>query len=466
MIASNIKNRVDILSVFLVFLTLTYLCFVNYNLGFLTLDEFNHTITGFGATVGEVYRHGRTSHLIGAALNQVFGFSVPDFWGLTPRFLGMMSLYLALILILRDVGRLKKYAVHVASFCILAHQVDWQHNGMVAFFGNYNWYLAFFLLYLHIDLHMPKKAYLRVAAAVMLFLSFASELFVGLVVVIGLAKWVLGDRKQSILKSTWFLPLALYMVGLIAHRFFAENSDSSRMASYLYGSIGDYSLFDIFRGAWLYTVYSIPAFVLPTNPTTLLPLVGALVTLTFLVSPFVVAFRKGIASDEGSDREKASIIILTFSCIAVASQHLTAIQPTKLKWILESASTRYAFSYYTWIAIVVLMAFWASTLNKWAQFRFAGFFTTLVLCLFVIRSFRDNSRFVGELRFSKDKWISLQQIAKSGAEAISISDKFLEHPYILPISDEWMKRYVGSVYGKGVEICHSLENDLCGKRED
>lgn len=442
-------------SVILLVALLIYMGLINYNIPFVTLDEFS--IITFPETIlGQVIKHGRSSHLFSLLSNPLTSFEVPSIIGLTPRYLTMILLTVSLIIFLVHNGLSGNAAVFATAFTIISHQIDWQHNGFIAFFGNFNIFLALFLLAVVLD-GLPKKKYYFIIIFIFLIFSYASELFLGMSVIYLLVKSYLTRRYRQIYQSPFFFAIITYVILFLVLSYFSDPISTSSMKDYLMGELSKDKYENIIKASILYIAYSVPYLSTNINSAVSLAVIilGSSVLFVLRVLYLHIAAKpmQEIANTYTSNQISSVILLMV---LLIAPQLLMAIQPTKSSWILSGASNRYVFSLYTWIAIVFLFAIFINRINAINKKKIINVIAVPVIIFLTIYTGKKNIEFSKTYINSKNNWLQLQKIigAETG-DVVRIPEELLEHPYILPISAELMKRYVHKVYNKNSKICAS-----------
>lgn len=433
-----------------------YLALINYRLPFLTVDDFAAASTAWAEQINHVLRIGRPSLLIGDLLNLFLAFHIPNILELTPRFVSMVVLVAAIFLTLRRLSFAATSSVLITGFAILTHQLDWQHNGLIAFFGGYNLRLGFFLLAL-IALESFENKLLRfLVVFVLIVLSFSSELFVGLAIIYVLLRIAIEKNPRSVYADPLVWAITLYLAASIFIIGGADVGAHRVEQVYLTGALERNRLSDMAIAALLYYINSIPLYSrldfsktvsVALSLAVLLPLV---VVMTKALKDDIES--KGSAVDGGGKVVSAMPLIIVLAVMGIAPQCLIALSTQKYDWIMSGASTRYLFSLYTWVSLVLIGAV---TCRKYAPSgKIVKYIVAAPLVIFLSVSVANNMRFANEYKQSKENWLEIDKIVRE-AECgdVKIPVRLLSHPYILPVDDEGIKKYIKNVYKRNARVC-------------
>jgi hypothetical protein len=234
--------------------------------------------------------YGRPSHVIGYGINNFIGFAIPDFVGLTKRLITMLVLFSSIVatLIHFEIPRLR--AVGLASFAVMAHQVDWQHNGLVAFFGGYNLFLGFFLWALILNERAQVTARIYILVFLLIFLSFTSELFVILTLIYIAIKALQVKNSSPFYKGPIASATFVYLFLFIILRAIYE--DPTRIGgvsslTYAMGSVSKFSPTDIVAGTLISFINSVPYFSSLELPNIVEICVASILAGSFLSEHFI-----------------------------------------------------------------------------------------------------------------------------------------------------------------------------------
>lgn len=448
---------------FLLLLTICYLAVVNYRLPFMTMDELRAISDSLLDRFHLIGLYGRPSQVIGLPINQVISFRDVEFSSLTPRFITMIALLFALIAFFKKAGISKIASIWVACFAVVTHEIDWQHNGFVAFYGSYNLFLAMFLIGVLLA-DNEKRNFIRWAAAYLLILlSFASEFFVGLMFVYLVACWVEKLEYKRIALSPHLWALLTYTVCFVILKIsFQEDIHSSSMKNYLVGSFTGYDILQIGKGALVYFVNSIPLY--GRGPIFSGWIAGGVAVLTIVLA-ILVGLRTKVALLERRreaeiihDTKKKKLSFSLFSilvCMVIAPPILMSLQPMKLEWVLTRASTRYAFSLYTWIGLIGLLSMMLSLYP--VRHRFARIFIGAVAALYIGFSLTNNFKFLSKYNTSFSNWRELhERLINAEGPVVDLPIALFDHPYMVSplIPDRrMMDQFIELQYKKSIRIC-------------
>lgn len=443
---------------------LIYLAIVNYQIPFTTLDEFSWITASESSRWSSVKGQGRTAHYISMMVNPMLEFSVPSAAGLTPRYLSMVSLAVSLVMFLTLFRFSISNAIPIVAIALVSHQLDWQHNGLIAFFGVYPFLLSLFIFGIIIDLKTSESWSAKAGATLLLLLTYASELFVGLSIIY-LAAGILVYKKVSFLARSPFLyALAVFFILHILAQQYSDPTLAAGMRNYMSGALFSSPVAETIRASLLYLAFSLPFLNNFLPPSSVAPLfIGATLFLagTMAASWLIfISLRTPAAEKSGGKDQipmftKQSPLLITLLTLMIAPQILMAFQPNKAHWILTGASTRYAFSLYTWLGLVVLIAIFLKRLGIFETERAKPIFLLVSVAAIAVASFAAdaNLKFANSYLESKEKWLKVDSISRAATGLMKIPATLLIHPYILPIDAERMKSYVGKVYSKKAVVC-------------
>ncbi len=454
------KNKVIIPLVFAA-LPLIYFGYINFNLPFMTDDELFFLVRPPYAQLQDIVAHGRVSHFFGTVISQLLNFRAPTPLELIPRFFSMVALFVSLIIYLRHIGLSLILSALLGGLILMAHQVDWQNNGFVAFFGGYNVYLALFLIAIVLHEKQNKKRYINFFVYLLLLLSYSSEVFVGLSFIYLLSYFLIYKKKiQEIIFSPFFAAIASYIL-LYVTVFLASGSlepgtpsPSGSMRFYLSGSVDSFAFYQIIQGTLMYVANSLPYFVdLHYNQTTT-TIVGVLIVSIagFVAYKIFVHFIQS-GSQQAKYRQLLLHSIIWISLL-VLPQFLISLQPMKLNWLLSGASNRYVFALYSWIAIcllaIVFMA--ANKTNK-------KLVSMSIFLLFLFASFSaySNIKYITPYREFLDKWqkIDIRFKESSQKQSAKIPAELMMSTGPAPFGIPFIRDYGKFLYDTEVLICTS-----------
>jgi hypothetical protein len=461
------RITVNKLSVILLVALLIYMGLINYNIPFVTLDEFI-SITFSENNLDEAIKHGRLSHLFSFLSRTLTSFEVPSIIGLTPRYLTMILLTVSLIIFLVHSGLSGNAAIFATAFTIISHQIDWMHNGFIAFFGNFNIFLALFLLAVVLD-GLPKKKYYFIIIFIFLIFSYGSELFLGMSFIYLLVKSYLTRRYGQIYQSPFFFAIITYVILFLVLSYFSDPIAGAAMKEYLIGKPSeDKAKYEsIIKATILYIVNSVPYLSLNIYPALSLGTIvlGCSVLFVLRMLSFRTAKKptKEVVNTYASNQTTSVILLAT---LLITPQFLMANQPMKAYWILSGASNRYIYSFYTWIAIIFLFALFINVIKKnviYKKKKIIIFIAVPVIIFLTIYIGKKNIEFSKTYINSKNNFLQIQKIISTETgDEVGIPEKLLEQFYILPISSVNMKKYVHTVYNKNSKICYNagkIQND-------
>lgn len=462
-ITNNFLENKKIAVYFALLLTACYLVVVNYRLPFMSMDEIRSIVDPLKDRFHLIGLYGRPSQVFGLLINLLISFRDVEFFSLTPRFMTMIALLFSLVVFFQKVGIQRTSSVLAVCFAIVTHELDWQHNGLVAFYGGYNLMLAMFLL--GISLHDgDRKNNIRwMIAYLLILMSFASEFFVGLVVIYLIALWLEGLKFNKIVRSPFFVALLTYLIFYFLLKLSSqEEAHSSRMNNYLVGALSDFSLQKIGEGVTIYFVNSIPLYGL--GPILSISIAGAAVALTVVFTGIVGAYvsipwsawERMVQKINNSNIKKISLSDYSvLLCLVFAPSILMSLQPMKLEWALSGASTRYAFSLYSWIGIVGFIVIFFR-FNPIRHFVAKVFIFTVVIA-YVVMSASSNIRFLSLYNTSFANWKLLnERLLKSKDSVVDLPISLFNHPYIVsPLTPDrkMMDKFSEYQYGKTIRIC-------------
>lgn len=458
----NQKNvQTIILSISLVGLLL-YLIALNFQLPFLTVDELSSILSTRHERVTSILSSGRYSQLLSIPIVEVLSFYNPNKYGLFPRFASMLLLFAALISLARRLSFSLYASTLLAAFIPMAHEVDWQHNGFVAFFGSYNVFLAFFIFAMILDERVSRNILISVLIFIFLMFSYSSELFIGLSLIYLVLQRIISGKGEGFARSPFFWSIVFYVAGFLLLRLVSNHESTAGMAGYLYGAVGTAGIADIVKGALLYFINSLPFYHKLSLSAPVSVILASIILIIASVALFISLFRLSRSSEvDGSDNAVAEKRKILLSCIififAVSPNILIAIQPMKLNWILSGASARYAFSFYTWIGFAILVAYFVKRSMSAKNARIANALSMLMIIFsigLVCYSAGRNIKFAKKYRDSRKSWQQLNKLlSQNKSKEVVVSPAYLKHPYITAVSAEYLKAYAKRFYGVQLRVC-------------
>lgn len=458
----------NLLIALLVLLTASYLIRVNYQLPFLTMDELAY-IGKMQGGIETRLLYGRPSHVIGTGINEVIGFYTPDILGLTKRLITMLALFASVAVALIHFKITPLRAIAVAAFAVVSHQIDWQHNGFVAFFGGYNLFLSFFLLALVLSERSRGRRGVYVLSLFCLFLSFTSEVFVGLAVIYATVRAIQARSVDNLYKSPVGFAAGLYIVLFILLRAIYEGDPTQNggvsSATYAMGSLAAFSPVEILAGSLKSLIFSVPYFseLRLSNFTTIsIASIAAVSLLVLSLRVFLESLKPGKGPSDIVNNGGSAAFLVTLCALAIAPPVLMALQPMKLEWILSGASCRYAFSLYGWVALVMIVSICISR-SRAAQSTPIAILVTVAAASFLNYTVPRNIAFADTYSESLAKWRNIDStIRESKSSPVKLPIELLKHPYIIPFDTSKMRHNLGdilkliaiNVYGKKVIYCY------------
>ena len=426
--------------------TIFYIFRLNLFFPFLTMDEQNALLTPeFSNILKTVIENGRLSHLLAWFPFKILSFQNVATLDLMPRFLSVMSLYFVLCLYLQGLYRSWVYAIAIASIIICGHTVDWQHDGMFAFFGGYNVFAAAFLLALHLSRQEKTLGIVQYPLVVMLLLiSFGSEFFLGLAALFFVLFYFL-EKRRDLNVHCFAIAVTCYLLLFIVFRLIgAEQAafevKSAGMEHYLYGNITEgASIYDMGRGALLYVYYSIPT---PAAALESRSLLGYGLAIVIFLSIITYLHKNTIRSVEQSWE-----ILLLSVCLIFVPSILLSLQPPKLAWILSGDSNRYAFSYYTWIGFMILLSY--ALKNEIRKTGLVTIVITVALSSIVVNSMLKSQSFAAGYEKTRINWLEINSdfVKAKGKDYYVGQDQIrgLQNR-ITPIDFEYLSDYAEKYY--------------------
>ena len=444
--------------------TAFYLFRLNLYFPFLTMDEQNAILApGFSERIQNVLESGRLSHLLAWYPFKFLSFQSLTTVDLLPRFASIISLYLVLCIYLQGIYKSWLYAIGISSIIICGHAVDWQHDGMFAFFGAYNVFITAFLLALHLTRESKTVGVLHYPLVVLLLLiSFSSEFFLGLATLFFVLFYFVDKRRD--LKSICFaIAISCYLLLFIIFRLLgaeqvAFEAKSAGMERYLYGNITEgTSFYDMGKGALLYVYYSIPTPVDAFESRSLLGYGLAIVICFSIISDL----HKNTIQSVG--RGRSWEILLLSACLIFVPSTLLSLQPPKLAWILSGDSNRYAFSYYAWIGFMILLSYAMKN-----EIRRTGVLTiviSLALSSTVLSSMLKSQSFASRYETTRNNWLEINRdlSASRGRKHYVGHDQILGlQNWITPINFEYLSKYAEKYYQVTLKVKLSKDPEKIG----
>jgi hypothetical protein len=363
--------------------------------------------------------------------------------------------------------------------------LDWQHNGLIAFFGGFNLSLGFFLFALIALESLENKSLRFFVVFVLVLLSFSSELFVGLAAIYALLRIAIEKNPRSVYTDPLVWAITLYVAAFIFLTVRIDVDEFHATQTYLTGGLARYTFFEMMIAALLYYVNSIPLYSrLDFSKTVSVTL--SLAVLLPLIVAMTKALKDAITSKGGTVERGGKAVcevplIIVLAVLGVAPQCLIAISTQKHDWIMSGVSTRYAFSLYTWVSLTIIGAITWRTYAP--SSRILNYICAVPLVIYLSVSVANNMRFANEYKQSRENWLEIDKIASeaecedvrlpasllknpyknwatiekivSNAKCadVKIPSRLLSHPYILPVDDVKIKKFIWNVYKKNARVC-------------
>lgn len=449
-----------------------YLAYVNYNLPFLTTDELVSAKLGLHELLKQPFRHGRVSQvLMGIIVDGTLMFDFPSPLKLTPRYISMLLAYVTIFLILNKLGFRSAGAIAIASFAIIVHQLDWRNNGLIAFFGGYNLLLAFFMFAVLVLDFKLQNAVKWLLVFLFLMLSFASELFFGLAVIYLILTKITNSDDYKLSRHPFLWAIMVNFILFLITRLYVA-TDTNAIDNYMFGALGKQGfLLSIVKSTLWFFLYSIPFYDFLGTAKNFDLAVSFLMILFFgffLItkvinkgnSDIVISNSASEAIDKpgptlkiagnGSNRHIPLLVIIFV--LAIAPQLLMSIQPMKLDWALadDKQAIRYVFSFYTWICICVLSAYFLKSYSS--RFPIAKYVAFIVVSMVFFQALKMNIAFVSSYSDAMVKWRALESLEKVDSDIVAIDQNLLYHPYLNNVIV--LKDYIQTRLGKKIVLCN------------
>jgi hypothetical protein len=249
------------------------------------------------------------------------------------------------------------------------------------------------------------------------------------------------------------------VVALSAFFLAGASSDEARAATfgYLVGAPQTYGGLDIILGFSIYYLSAIPyTRVGPhLDSAFLIGAAASILTLQAVLLLYIGAARLKLVTRTDAvvgltgDAHRAALVV-TLCALGVSAALIMALQPLKLGWALDGASTRYATSLYTWISLTVLAAI---TLHAAAARKLVVGMVVVALLPAGLAAYK-NLEFTREYAHSMESWRAINRAArKEVGGTVQLQPSVLRHPYIAPIDANYVDRYLRFVYGKRASFC-------------
>lgn len=438
-------------SVIMIATIILYLAAINFSLSFMTMDELDGLLNSYSDVYAGVTESGRASHFIAWIIVEPLTFYNPTTVELVPRFLSIIFLYLTLIIYLQSIFKSWLYCITFASIAIGGHLVDWQHNGMVAFFGSYNIFLAAFLLSLTIaKSHQITGGRRQIIVCLLLFASFPSEFFVGFSALCAIYFLIFEDKGNKTARpfiASILLYLLLYLVFNFVLDVNTENAlvRKEAMNNYIYGTVNSsFSIPNFLKGSWVYLSNSIPSSSFKINLGSFYP---------YIIGSILVGYLLIYSRVKANIEKNSSIyeLLLVASVLFVVPNMLISLQPTKLQWALTGSSNRYVFSYYSWIGFVFIMSLAAYCVSR--KNAYALVLVAIITGPLVVNSMTSSITFTKPYKESTKKWLNLNVLLRDElAEDITVNEEYLIHPGITPIDEKYLSDFARKYYNKELTV--------------
>ncbi|WP_114416412.1 hypothetical protein [Marinospirillum perlucidum] len=463
------KNKVFfdfslMLVIVLVLFTLYYLWYINFALPIMTWDEFQNGFKSADEQLAEILKSGRLSHFLAYPINAILKFVIPEFSAVLPRYFALIMLPITLVALLIILRVSKKKSFVVAFLPILMHQLDWQHNGQIAFFGSYNVYAALFIIAIILDASQKFDESMSIHKWIFGFivsiLAFASELFfiaAGFYIFLKIINY--RCSVTVVVRSPLCSAVAVYGVFLITvifYNFNASNAEAEAMGNYLYGSVNTASVYNLLKITLLYAVNSIPYL-----NTMGFDVFGKLVISVVIVSILSVFAFRAIVSIINKTATHKSIIFLVSLLIYFGSSFLLSLQPIKSQWMLDNHNTRYVFNFYGWLILYLILFFAIDRYCKNVKSSIPFNIFVVASIVFAVYSINENIKFVDRYSESKDKWIAIDQIAENSIannqKEVGFHIDYLVHPDIVSFSRDSFSRFIDFEYNLDAKYCYAKQ---------
>lgn len=444
---------------------LTYLASINFRLPFMTADEIRYLVAPIQEVIHVAVSGGRYSGLIMIPLSEALSFSTPNIVQLIPRFASMLFVALAIFLVIRKLGFSQLVGLALTAFVLITHELDWQHNGMVSFFGIYNVLFAAFIIAILIsEIEISSRSTLTLAT-ILLIVSYGSELFIGLSLCYLMLKAVTSRSANKLLLSPFLWALIIYGIAFL----FIKATTSLRpsiaegISTYLVGSVVTYGPAEMLAAALLYFINSLPYFhLLGLTPSTSIvaSAILLLVLAAYIVLLLINTFGKEASSNKATANREDCVVVAMLALLAVVPNFLMALQPMKVDWILRNTSVHYAFSYYTWIGLAIICVYAArqafSMLGDARSTRALSLILLAMLFAASAWSANQNQTFLSAYQASRTKWLQLNELlSKSDSKVVEIPASYLQHPYISLVEPAQLKAFAKKFYGVELHVCRT-----------
>lgn len=446
-----------------------YLGSLNFHLPFMTADELRYILGSPQETADYALVSGRYSSLLMIPFAEMLSFIDPTNINLIPRFFSMLLLVAGIIYLVRELGLSNLAAAFLAVFVIMAHEIDWQHNGLVSFFGIYNSLLAIFMLSLVFEERSKQNIWIYILVMALLVGAYASELFIGLSLCYMILKVAISRKAKILLHSPFFWSMMVYVAAFLAIKATTSLAhwNAQEMSTYLVGAVSMYSADQMLTAALLYFINSLPYYHYLGISVSVSVGISSLVLASISGYLFVLWHgikKRGISNEKIKILEREWLLAVVMFLLAIVPNFLLALQPMKVDWVLRNASVHYVFSYYTWIGLAIVCAYFAkqniSFVGNKTVVRGGAFIALLGFCGVALMAANKNINFVNEYRASRGKWIELNEILKQNiSKEVVVPPTYLQHPYISSVTPDQLKKFAKKYYDAQLRIC-SINSEI------
>jgi hypothetical protein len=433
---NNYPNKITAISYLIVVL---YVGYVMFSLPYMTMDEVNWISKDRLDRLLSTIENGRPSQFIMALTTYIFQFEKPHFINMAPRFIAVILMLFALFKYVKSCGLSDRTASIYIVFFTLTHQLDWQHNGMLAFFSIFCVYIGAFLYAINDDNWSMGFNFFRMS---LFLISFGNELFLIMSILI-LFYGLLLEKKKAVKYREMLIALFI-CVGLYAYHFLNKEVPSG-MQNYLVGSFGKFSYVDMLYSGFLYYTYSVPflSYFLRGDFSKLWAIA---ITVSISIIFMTIAWRKQRQYDLNG-----FYYLLILFILAVLPQFLMSAQPSKVEWILKDASHRYAFSLYSWIFLSFVIFRTVEFFHERNSYIIKSILVSGMLSFSFI-SVINNINFVHSFANSLNNWKVIVEYLTDSSESIELPRYLLKHPNILPVQDYHVQNYSFHNFGKIIKF--------------
>jgi hypothetical protein len=432
----------NLVEIFLLIIVLVYLAYINFNLPFMTVDEMDTILFNFTfENVSSMLSKPRPSAFFSTIANQIFQFHIPLPFESYPRYIAMGILYFSLILFLIQYGITKRTSILIISFIVLSHQIDWEHNGLVSFFGLFDVYLASFLLAVVIyEKYSNRLAFISVF--ILLLISYSTEFFFGMAFIYLFISSFL-DKKHYL--NPFSLTILLYLLLFFYSNINLDPKQTQYLNSYLIGSTQKFSFLEMTKVYGLYLINAIPYIDLRNQ----FGVISGLFLSFIIASSAMFLIIKQYNSYKINQYSKELKYIILILCLIFVPPVLMSMQEVKAEWALSGRSVKYVFSLYTWVGIVLFFHAFIKHLKLNSTHSLIIKTTSLTVILYLtILSMQLNIKFISSYSDSLKYWDYLITVAKNNdSKEIEIYSPD-NNPYISVIHDQFLIDYMQKYFNK------------------